>query len=219
MNIALILDFLKELQQNNEKAWMDNHRKFYESAKAEFKTVVAFLLEEMATADETLLGLQPKDCIFRLNRDIRFSNDKSPYKNNFGAYFSEGGKKGEQAGYYLHLQPFGESFLGGGMYMPSPESLYKVRQEIDYNASELKKIVDLPDFRKYFGEIQGDKLKRPPKGYATDHPNIELLKLKDFLVIHRLTDAEVTSQDFPQQAIKMFKTMMPFNYFLNVAIS
>lgn len=219
MNTTVILNFLKQLQQNNEKAWMDEHRDEYEVAKEEFKNLVTYLLAEMASVDEGLAGLQPKDCIFRINRDIRFSQDKSPYKNNFGAYLSEGGKKGEQAGYYLHLQSQGESFIGGGMYMPSPDTLYKVRQEIDYNASELKKIVDAPDFQKYYGEIQGNKLKRPPKGYKDDHPNIELLKLKDYLVIHRLTDAEVTLEDFPQQAVKMFKTIMPFVHYLNVALS
>lgn len=219
MNTAIMLNFLRQLQQNNEKAWMDAHRDQYETAKEEFKSLVTYLLSEMASVDESLVGLQPKDCIFRINRDVRFSQDKSPYKNNFGAYLSEGGKKGEQAGYYLHLQPYGESFIGGGMYMPSPDTLHKVRQEIDYNASELKKIVDIPDFQKYFGEIQGGKLKRPPKGYKEDHPNIELLKLKDYLVLHRLTDAEVASEDFPQQTVKMFKVMMPFVHYLNVAIS
>lgn len=219
MNTALILDFLRQLQKNNNKTWMDEHRDMYLTAKEEFKNLTAYILEELSAVDEDLLGLQPRDCIFRINRDIRFSKDKSPYKSNFGAFFSEGGKKGEQAGYYLHLQPYGESFIGGGMYKPSSESLYKVRQEIDYNAGELKKIVDTPDFRRYFGEIQGEKLKRPPKGYAPDHPNIELLKLKDYLVIHRVTDAEVASDDFPQQVSGMFKVMMPFVHYLNVAIS
>lgn len=219
MNTALILNFLKQLQQNNEKPWMDEHRDQYEAAKEEFQSLIAYLLTEMSAMDEGLLGLQPKDCIFRINRDIRFSQDKSPYKINFGAYLSEGGKKGEQAGYYLHLQPYGESFIGGGIYMPSSDTLYKVRQEIDYNASELKKMVDAPDFRRYFGEIQGNKLKRPPKGYKEDHPNVELLKLKDYIVIHQLTDAEVTSEHFPQQVVKIFKIMMPFIHYLNVAIS
>lgn len=198
---------------------MDEHRDQYEEAKEEFKNLISYLLAEMSAVDEGLAGLQPKDCIFRINRDIRFSQDKSPYKINFGAYLSEGGKKGDQAGYYLHLQPQGESFIGGGIYMPSSDILHKVRQEIDYNASELKKIVDTSDFQKYFGEIQGGKLKRPPKGYSADHPNIELLKLKDYLVIHQLTDAEVVSENFSEQAVKMFKTMMPFVHYLNIAIS
>lgn len=219
MNIILTLDFLRQLQNNNNKAWMDTHRDMYLAAREEFKSLVAYILAEMSTIDEGLLGLQPKDCIFRINRDIRFSKDKSPYKLNFGCYLSEGGKNGEQAGYYFHLQPYGESFVGGGMYMPSAETLYKVRQEIDYNAGELKKIVDTPDFRRYFGEIQGDTLKRPPKGYSADHPQIGLLKLKDYLAIHRMTDAEITSEALPQQIVKLFKTLTPFLHYLNVAIS
>lgn len=198
---------------------MDQHRGLYEAAKEAFKNLVAYLLAEMSAVDESLLGLQPKDCIFRNNRDIRFSKDKSPYKLNFGAYLSEGGKKGGQAGYYLHLQPFGESFIAGGMYGPSGEALYKIRQEVDYNAGALKKITDEADFCRYFKEIQGEKLKRPPKGYAADHPNIELLKLKDYLVMHNMTDAEVTSDDFPRQSVKLCKAMMPFVHYLNVAIS
>lgn len=219
MNTSALLTFLKQLQAHNDKAWMDEHRDQYEAARDTFRELVAAVLAEMSTVDEGLAGLQPKDCIFRINRDIRFSKDKSPYKNNFGAYLSEAGKKGEKAGYYLHLQPHGESFIGGGMYMPSSESLYKIRQEIDYNAGELKAIIDDHDFRRYFEAIKGEKLKRPPKGYAADHPNIELLKMKDFLALHPVTDAEVAAEDFPRYVVKVFTAMMPFVQFLNVAIS
>lgn len=132
---------------------------------------------------------------------------------------SEGGKKSPNAGYYLHLQPHGESFIGGGMYHPDADILSKVRQEIDYNASELKKIVSEADFTKYYGSIQGDQLKKAPKGYEADHPNIELLKLKDFIVIHKLSDEEVMHAHFKDRAITMFKAMTPFVHYLNVAIS
>jgi uncharacterized protein (TIGR02453 family) len=219
MNTPIILNFLKELEQNNHREWMDAHRDWYEESREAFTGLVTYLLGEISTFDEGLSGLRPKDCMFRINRDIRFSKDKSPYKNNFGAYMSEGGKKSVNAGYYLHLQPHGESFIGGGVYHPEREELNKIRQEVDYNPGELKKIVSRPDFRKYFGEIQGEKLKRAPKGYEPDHPNIELLKLKDFVVIHKLTDAEVAHEDFPRQAVSMFRTMEPFLRYLNVAIS
>ncbi len=198
---------------------MDENRSQYDAARDDFQQLVATLLADIPAIDETLTGLQPKDCIFRLHRDVRFSKDKSPYKNHFGAYLSEGGKKGEQAGYYLHLQPHGESFIGGGMYAPSSDTLYKVRQEIDYNAGELKSIVDSKDFKRYFETIKGNKLKRPPKGYAADHPNIELLKMKDFMVMHPVTDAEVHAEDFPQYVVKVFAAMMPLVQYLNVAIS
>jgi uncharacterized protein (TIGR02453 family) len=219
MNLQLVFSFLEELAQNNNKEWMDAHRKWYEQAKDEFKNLVTHLLGELSIIDEGLIGLTPKDCIFRVNRDIRFSKDKSPYKNNFGAYMSEGGKKSPNAGYYLHLQPNGESFIGGGMYQPDTDVLAKVRQEIDYNASELKKIVSEKDFKKYYGPIQGDKLKKAPKGYEPEHPNIELLKLKDFIVIHKLSDEEIIDEHFKAHAISMFKVMEPFVRYLNVAIS
>lgn len=219
MNTQLILHFLSELEQNNNKEWMDAHRDWYLQAKEEFLALVRYLLGEMTVIDDGLLGLQPKDCIFRINRDIRFSKNKSPYKNNFGVYMAEGGKQSPNAGYYLHVQPGDESFIGGGMYRPEPEILGKVRQEIDYNAAELKQITDQDDFRQYFGPIQGEKLKRPPKGYGPDHPNIELLKLKDFVVMHKLSDDALKDENLKDRAVEMFRTMVPFVHYLNVAIS
>ncbi len=219
MNTQLILHFLSELEQNNHKEWMDTHRDWYLQAKDEFLNLVHYLLAEMTDVDEGLLGLQPKDCIFRINRDIRFSKNKSPYKNNFGVFMAEGGKKSPNAGYYLHVQPGDESFIGGGMYHPESEALGKVRQEIDYNAAELKQITDQGDFRQYFGAIQGEKLKRAPKGYEPDHPNIELLKLKDFVVMHKLSDEELKDENFKNRAVEIFRTMAPFIHYLNVAIS
>ena len=198
---------------------MDAHRDWYQEAKNDFLSLVSYLLGEMSVVDEGLMGLQPKNCIFRINRDIRFSKDKSPYKNNFGVYMAEGGKKSPNAGYYLHLQPGDESFIGGGMYHPDSEILAKIRQEIDYNASELKHITEKEDFKNFFGTIQGEKLKRAPKGYEQDHPNIELLKLKDFVVMHKLTDKELEDNKFKEKAIDMFKAMEPFVHYLNVAIS
>ena len=216
---ALILNFLKKLQKNNNKEWMDAHRAEYEAARDAFKELVSKLLEEVIKVDKELAGLAPKDCIFRINRDIRFSKDKTPYKTNFGAVFSEGGRRSPNAVYYLHLQPDNESFIAGGIYMPEKEYLTKIRQEVDYNPEELKKIVQVPDFRKYFGEIQGEKLSRPPKGYDAAHPNVELLKLKSYIVIHKTTDDEVLSGNFLPEVIRGFQVVQPFVQYLNVAIS
>ena len=219
MDTALILNFLKDLQKNNNKEWMDAHRPQYEAARDAFKEIVSVLLAELTRFDEDLTGIVPKDCIFRINRDIRFSKDKTPYKINFGAAISEGGRRSPNADYYLHLQPHNESFIAGGMYMPANENLSKVRQEVDYNPEVLKKIVTAPEFKKYFGEIQGEKLNRPPKGYEADHPNVELLKLKSFIVLHKLTDEEVISENFIPETVRMFQVMQPFIRYLNVAIS
>lgn len=198
---------------------MDAHRDDYQAARESFIELICYLLRRLEAEDEGLQGLDPKKCLFRINRDIRFSKDKSPYKTNFGAALAEGGRNSESAAYYLHLQPNNESFIGGGLYQPSSEMLAKVRQEVDYNASELRTIASASDFKKYFGEIQGDSLKRAPKGYDPDHPNIALLKLKDYIVLRKLTDDEVTNERFPEQAFAVFKTMIPFVHYLNVAVS
>ena len=219
MDTRQILAFLQQLQQNNQKEWMDAHRDDYQSARASFIELIMYLLRGLETEDKGMRGLDPKKCIFRINRDIRFSKDKSPYKINFGAALAEGGRNSGNAAYYLHLQPNDESFIGGGLYQPPKEMLAKVRQEIDYNASELRTLVSAPDFRETFGEIQGDSLKRAPKGYDPDHPNIALLKLKDYIVLRKLTDEEVTDAQFPDQALATFKTMIPFVHYLNVAVS
>ena len=219
MDISRIFTFLRQLDSNNNKAWMDDHRKPYQAARQSFIDFTAYLLEELSADDEGLRGLDPKKCIFRINRDIRFSKNKLPYKNNFGAAMAEGGRNSGNPVYYFHLQPNDESFIAGGLYQPPNDVLAKIRQEIDYNASELKTITSAPDFQQYFGEIQGGALKRAPKGYEPTHPNIELLKHKDYLAIHKLTDREVIEEGFPDRALIVFRAMMPFVQYLNVAVS
>ncbi|MFA0961447.1 DUF2461 domain-containing protein [Roseivirga sp. BDSF3-8] len=219
MNTALILDFLSELEKNNSKEWMDANREWYEEAREEFKKLVGYLLEEMASFDEGLRTVTPKESIFRINRDIRFSKDKRPYKNNFGAFMAEGGRKTPGAGYYLHMQAGNESFAGGGIYMPPSPLLAKIRQEVDYNAGELKRIVEEPEFRSTFGAIKGEKLKTAPKGYPKDHPNIDLLRLKSFVVTKGLSDEELRSQNIHEYLVGIFRTQRAFNDYLNVAIS
>src|ERR1051325_10599551 len=123
------LKFLKDLKKNNTKEWFDANRKAYESAKKDFEGLVESVIEQFCKKDEEIGSLKPKDCMFRINRDIRFSKDKSPYKTNFGAFINKGGKKSIYAGYYFHCEP-GENFVGGGLWMPMPDALKKVRQEI-----------------------------------------------------------------------------------------
>ncbi|ELR70741.1 hypothetical protein C900_03514 [Fulvivirga imtechensis AK7] len=212
------IDFLKQIRLNNNREWMLDNKSSYQAAKDEFLEFAGKLLAKMQLVDEGLNGLDPKKCVFRINRDIRFSKDKSPYKTNFGMYLSEGGKNGGKAGYYLHLEPGDNSFLAGGIYAPDSEKLAKIRQEIDYNAAELKKIVDKKSFKALFGAVQGDGLKRAPKGYAEDHPNIELLKLKSFIVIHKLSDKEIHSIS-ADKCVSVFSEIKPMNDYFNVAIS
>lgn len=219
MNTYHILSFLSELGANNNKEWMDANRGAYLQAKADFEALVNVLLRNLQAIDPGLNGLTGKDCIFRINRDIRFSKDKSPYKHNFGASIAEGGKKSLNAGYYLHIQPGDESFFGGGLYMPPGAQLKKIRQEIDYNAPELLKIVTAEDFKQAYGRIQGEKLSRAPKGYDPHHPNIEFLKLKSYVALHKLSDDDIKSPKLIDNLTHNCQVLKPFIDFLNVAIS
>jgi uncharacterized protein (TIGR02453 family) len=207
--------FLKQLAKNNSKEWFDENRKVYETSKAEFEQIVKSVIEKSAQFDKELAGLEPKKCLFRINRDIRFSKDKSPYKLNMGASINPGGKKEMGAGYYIHIQP-GKSFLAGGCYMPPPEVLAKIRQEIDYNTKEFKKILAAKDFKTYFKDLsdEEDKLKTAPKGYAKDHPELSLLQHKHFIVVHNLKDEQIMDKNFPTYAAKVFKATHPLNLFL-----
>jgi uncharacterized protein (TIGR02453 family) len=213
-----ILNFLKELRNNNSKEWMDKNKPTYLQVKKEFEAIVRVLIDQISLFDTTVAGVQPKNCIFRLNRDIRFSNDKRPYKENMGAFISGNGKKAADGGYYIHIQP-GQSMLAGGSYMPPADVLKKIRQEIDYNPDPLIDFMRGSEFKKYFGKLEGERLKTAPKGYSTDHPNIDLLNLKSLIVFHSLTDDQIISDGFAAQAIKIFAAMKPLNDYLKVAIN
>lgn len=215
MNMENSLAFLKALGEHNDKSWMDENRKWYETEKKSFEEFVSALLKEIAVFDPAIGDLSPKDCIFRLNRDIRFSKDKSPYKTNFGAAMAIGGKKkSDKAAYYIHIQPE-KSFIGGGMWMPEAPVLKKIRQEIDYGFEDFTKLIKAPAFTKHFKTIDGETLSRPPKGYEEDNPAIEYLKHKSFTVGKALTNKEVTHKDFLKHTAEAFASMKPFIDFLN----
>ncbi|MCD6020188.1 MAG: hypothetical protein K0S53_3309 [Bacteroidetes bacterium] len=212
------LKFLKQLAKNNQKEWFDANRKTYETAKTEFEAIVKLIIEKSTTFDKELAGVEAKKCMFRINRDVRFSKDKSPYKTNMGASINPGGKKEMGAGYYIHIEP-GKSFLAGGCYMPEPAALAKIRQEIDYHAADFKKVLNAKDFKTYFRDLsQDDKLKTAPKGYPKDHPDLNLLQHKHFIAEIPLQDSEVLDKNFPVYASKVFKAMYPLNQFLRKAM-
>ncbi len=218
MSLIRSIDFLKKLGENNNRDWMQENKAEYQEARQEFIDFISKLLPELTLIDDALMGLEVKKCVFRINRDIRFSHDKSPYKKNFGAFMVEGGKKSGNAGYYFHLEP-NNSFIAGGVYNPSSEKLAQVRQEIDYNPEELKKVVESPAFTKFFGSLTGESLKRAPKGYSEDHPNIDLLKMKSYIVMHSLDDKTILNEKFLPHAVGIFKEIKPLNEYLNVAMS
>jgi uncharacterized protein (TIGR02453 family) len=165
-------------------------------AKKNMESLIEAFLAKFSTVDKRYAKLSPKDCVFRIYRDIRFSPDKTPYKTHLGAGMSPGGKKMNEAGYYLHIEP-GKAFLAGGMWMPPTDQLKMIRQEIVYNGKKFKKIIADKAFKKYYGELDDEyKLSRPPKGYDKTHPDIELLKYNSYIVWHQYSDKDIYSKKF-----------------------
>lgn len=219
MNLKFTLDFLADLANHNSKEWMDDNKKRYNEAKGYLVEVLAEVIEKTSKFDKSMIGVEPKKTLFRINRDIRFSKNKDPYKTNFGAALVQGGRKSGNPGYYLHLMP-GSCMVGGGLYSPEPAVLQKVRQEIDYNGANLRKVIDSKKFKEVFDQPYGeDKLKTAPKGYPKDHPDIDLLQLKHYVFMNPLSDKEVISGKLVDEAVKAYSTLLPFNDFLREAIS
>ena len=210
--------FLKELKVNNYKEWFDENRTRYKTLRNDFEQFIHAVIGEISLFDRESAQTTAKASIFRINRDIRFSNDKMPYKTNFGAFMAKGGRKGIHAGYYIHVEP-GECFLAGGIYMPSGPMLKSIREEIYENIEEFKAILAEPSFQKHFGgNLWEEKLKTAPKGFPKDFPDIEYLKYKHYTVAKYEPDAIYWKPTFIQEVREVFKAMKPFNAFLNRAV-
>lgn len=220
MKIDFILKFLKDLERHNDRDWFEKNKTRYLVAKEGFEEVVTAVLKDLVKFDDGLAGLNPKKLPFRIYRDVRFSKDKRPYKTNMGAGFSPNGKLVQEPGYYLHLQPGNKSFIAGGIYMPDASNLARIRQEIDYSSKKLEKILKSSQFKKLFDNFDDfDKLKTAPKGYPKDHPQIEWLKLKSFIVSVPLTDKQITDKRFISSVTAACRTIKPLNDFLREAIA
>ena len=214
------LKFLKDLKKNNNKPWFDAHRKEYELAKSDFAGFIQSVINKHSKTDPTIKSIVAKDCMFRINRDIRFSKDKSPYKTNMGAYINRGGKKSLFGGYYFHCEP-GQAFAGGGLWMPMPPELNKVRQEIDYNFAEFKKIISSKKFKSVYKDLSRDSeyvLTRVPKGYEADNPAAEYLKMKSFVALTPLKDTDLTSNELLKKTTTAFAALQPLIEFINESI-
>lgn len=212
------LSFLKDLKKNNHKEWLDANRKRYEAAKVDFTALTHAVIQQLGKKDPFIATLAAKDCTFRINRDVRFSKNKDPYKTNMGMYLSRGGKKSIFSGYYFHLEPGGNSFMGGGLYMPEAEVIKKVRQEIDYNWDEFKKIISQKKFIACYNELErndGMVLTREPKGYEKDNPAIEYIKLKSWVATAPVSDQLLTSDKLVKEISTIFETLQPMIAFLN----
>jgi uncharacterized protein (TIGR02453 family) len=213
-NLAPVLDFLSELEKNNDRPWFEDHRDEYLQAKVLFEELVDQVIAEYRPV-ENLKGLTAKDCVMRIFRDMRFSRDKLPYRTSMAASIAAGGRKSGRMAYYLHLEPHNCSMIAGGLYMPEPEQITRFREAVSRRPETFKSIIGAPDFKQYFGSIQGEKLKTTPKGFAPDHPEIELLRLKEVLATHPLTDEVILADGLATHIEKVFTALKPFLDYFN----
>ncbi|MGK4569176.1 DUF2461 domain-containing protein [Flavobacterium sp. 3HN19-14] len=215
------IQFLADLKANNNRDWFLANKKRYETYKADYHKLVADFLDAMKPLDPSLEMLEVKNCTFRINRDIRFSKDKSPYKDHMGLWFSSGAKGANRAGYYIHISPT-ESFIAGGFYQPDNDELKKVRKEIVFFYDDLEAIVNDKNFKSIYKKLErneNNSLKTMPKGYEKDHPAIEFLKLKSFTASHKFDVSEVTQQDFVSKTTKKLIVLKPLVDFVNRALT
>lgn len=212
-----IIPFLNELAQHNHKSWFDENRNSYQEARAELLDFVENLLKQLSKANPWMLTLKPNTCLFRINRDVRFSKNKNPYKTHAGIYMAPGGRNSGNAGFYIHIEP-SKSFIGGGVYGPEPNVLKAIRREIYFNAAAFKQIVLNEGFQKTFGQLMDERLKRPPKGFPADFPDMEWLKYKHFVVSHSISNEDVGFDKLLNISVKVCGQMNPFIDFLNHAI-
>ena len=213
------LHFLKKLKINNNREWFDSNKSEYLASKEIFEEFVSELIKGINKFDKKVsLDLKPKDCTFRIYKDVRFSKDKTPYKNNMSASINPGGKKSNIPGYYFHLEPEA-CFLAGGVYMPMPDVLKAIRQEIDYNPLPLINILKSASFKKEFNGLdEEDKLKNPPKGFNKDHAHSEILKNKHFIVSRKFENKVILKKEGLSKTLDSFKAMYPFLDYLRKAI-
>jgi uncharacterized protein (TIGR02453 family) len=214
------LDFLKKLKKNNNKPWMDENREIYLHAKADFESFGQILINQIIAFDPAIDGIKVKDCTFRINRDVRFSKNKEPYKPNMGINIKLHGKKSKFAGYYLHVEP-GSCFVAAGCYGPEPDALKKIRQEIDYNIAQFEKIIKQSGFKKTFpnGLLKDGALVNVPKGYDKDSIAAEYLKLKHYIVSAPIIDELVLTAKGVNQIAKQMQSTKPFIDFINSGLA
>lgn len=211
------LDFLKKLEKNNNREWFTANKRLFDNANNNIIAMTDVLIGKIAKFDPAVAGLDPKSCVFRIYRDVRFSKDKSPYKTNLGAFIAPGGKKTMSPGYYFHIQP-GMLFSAAGKHMPDSGETLKIRNAIAANFKEFRKIVEAKKFYDRFGELHGDRLSKPPKGFSADDEAIEYLKLKSFTVGEEFTEKDALSADYTKTLADSFKASFPLIEFLRKAL-
>jgi len=210
--------FLKELNKNNNRDWFNTNRSRYLEIREGFIGFLEDIYPELVAFDQEVQGADLRKSVFRINRDIRFSDDKSPYKTSVAAAIIAGGRRkfSEYSGYYIHLEN-GDSLIAGGAYMPPSPWISSIRAKIDRESSRFRSIIEAPDFVKNFGSIEGEKLKGAPRGFKADDPNIDLLRFKSFLAVRNLSEKEVLDRNFGSLFIETARALKPLNDFLNEA--
>ncbi|MCC8134244.1 MAG: DUF2461 domain-containing protein [Tannerellaceae bacterium] len=215
--ISQALQFLRELEENNNRIWFQENKERYEVLRKGYIEYVQTLIDRISLFDPEIAGLEAKDCLFRIYRDIRFSPNKLPYKNYFGAYMASGGRKSPRGGYYFHLQPDG-CFFSGGIWCPEPALLKMLRRDIYDQMDEFVAIIENPEFKSVYKELEGETLKRMPAGYPSDTPRGEILLHKDFCVTAPVPDSFFDQPDWIDTAESYFRKLLPFNQFLNYTV-
>ncbi len=210
------LAFLKQIETNNNKAWFDENKKQWEAVKENYAAFMGELQEKIKEIDYIEIK-EPKKYVSRINRDFRFTADKSPYRNNIFSLIERGSGENSPR-FYLQIQPGDNSFIACGLWSPDNDTLKKIRSEIAHNSDELFEIIKKESFLNYFGSIQGETLARPPQGYDANSPNLELLKLKQYIAKKTFTDQEVLASDFNDNLVKAYQEVLPFLNFLDSSI-
>ena len=217
MNIPIIFQFLKELSLNNNREWFNDHKDDYLKAQTEFENLLTAIIQRISLFDDEIVGIQAKDCTYRIYRDVRFSQDKSPYKLHFGGYINGKGKKSEHCGYYVHLQ-LGYCLLAGGSLCHPPDILKALRQSVYDNIDEYRSIVEDPAFKKYFPVIGENFLKTAPKGFPKDFKYIDYLKPKEFICSYQVPDEFFLDEKMLDNVSDVFKQLKRFSDFTNYTI-
>lgn len=212
-----ILPFLTKLRENNNKEWFTENKSIYLEAKTGFEQLIELIIAKLAEIDPLIKGLEAKNCIFRIHKDLRFSKNGLPYKTHFGAYMAVGGRKSFNPGYYLHLEP-GSSFIAGGMYSPEPQTLKSIRTRLYNDPEEFKSIISDEAFKKDFFLYNEEMLKVAPRGFDKDYPDIGLLKYKHYAPISNVSDEELIHPEFIHLVLDKFERIKPFNDFLRETI-
>jgi len=212
-----VLQFLHELSENNNREWFNDNRNRYHENRDKIIFLIEILINEIKKFDPEIAGANPKDCMFRIFRDVRFSKNKQPYKTNFGGFIAKGGRKSIYPGYYIHIEPK-QSFAGGGVYMPQAAPLKAIRLYLAEHAPDFKAIINAPDFKKTFPEMYDHQLKTAPKGFPKDHEFIDLLRYKSFAFTNNMGNKIITGDSFIEHTVQSFRELQKANDFLYEAL-